>query len=61
MVNNPSSNYLDYLQTLIGITRKEMIQIGLEKGLDAKETIEQSKKLDVILNRYQKEINKLNN
>jgi hypothetical protein len=43
----------DALLLEIHALRKEMIRTGMAKGLNNKQTIELSQKLDVVLNKYQ--------
>lgn len=47
--NKRNQSLLDEINSL----RREMIIIGISKGLDNKKTIELSQKLDSILNKYQ--------
>ncbi|MBM7715452.1 aspartyl-phosphate phosphatase Spo0E family protein [Siminovitchia sp. FSL H7-0308] len=37
----------------INALRKEMVRIGIAKGLNNNQTVELSKKLDIVLNKYQ--------
>lgn len=47
------------MNTQIEVLKKELIEMGIEKGLNDRQTIERSQKLDKLLNEYQNKINEI--
>ncbi|WLR51245.1 aspartyl-phosphate phosphatase Spo0E family protein [Bacillus tianshenii] len=58
MKDNELVMTMEDLEEYISGRRKELIQIGMEKGLQNEETIQYSRELDYYLTLYQKHVNK---